>query len=102
MVPICATFWNSAQICLARVLSVRTEMKLFYRRHKNKEKFPGEFTCLGCAFFWDGIEDACDTITPLVVDNLMMKKRSLRGSDVVAIYLEMAEKLAAKNVKELE
>ena len=31
----------------------------------------------------------------------MMQKQSLRGSDVVAIYLAMAEKLAATDVKEL-
>ena len=31
----------------------------------------------------------------------MMQKRSLQGSDVVAIYLAMAEKLAATDVKEL-
>ena len=100
---VCKTRWNSAQMVLARLLSLRTACAVMADRYS--DELPESMKCFKCALFWSSIETAHGMLLPLCRASLLLEAHGTRMSDVVyylyAIYHSLGNSVCAVSAQEL-
>ena len=68
---VCFTRWNSSQMVLARLLSLKSACAMMARKYE--DELPESMKCFRCPLFWSSIQSAHDTLLPLCRASLSLE-----------------------------